>query len=162
MPVFPGQGGPASVVGSQFVELGQSESGAQLVDAVVVAQIDDIVGMGVAVVAVPGQAGHAMGAQQAHFFSQIVAVRDEHAALAGGEVLVGEEAEAADVTPGAEVATVQPGPGGVGGVFDDGQVVAPGNVEDLGHAAGIAAVVDDQDGFGARGNAAARSTRVRC
>ncbi len=48
---------------------------------------------------------------------------------------------------------MQGGAGTVGGVFDDGEVVLAGDLEDGGHVAGVAGVVHDDDGFGARGDA---------
>ncbi len=41
----------------------------------------------------------------------------------------------------------------MGGVFDDVEVVFLGDFEDGGHVAGVAGVVHDDDGFGARGDA---------
>jgi hypothetical protein len=118
------------------LELDPAEGGADLVDAVVVAQGDDVVGVGVAVVAVPGQGGHAVRAQQAQAFGQVVVGGEQHAAFAGGEVLVGEEARSSRCAPGAQGAAVQPGAGGVGGVFDDGQAVLLGMASRAGRRQG--------------------------
>jgi len=143
----------ALVVGGEFFELFDSQCGADFVDAVVVSQLNDVVGVGVAFVAVVGEGGHAVGAQEFEFGGDLSGVGGEHAAFASGKVFIGEEGEAADLTPGAEGFTLQAGSRAMGGVFDDVQVVLLGNLADGGHIAGVAGVVHDDDGFGARGDA---------
>ena len=140
------------VVVGQLFQLFQPQGGADLIDAVVVAQVQHVIGEVVALVAVVGQAGHAVGALQADVLRQGVVIRHDHAAFAGGEVLVGEEAEDADLAPGTQGFTVQESAGGVGHILDDGQVVPLCDLHDFGHAAGEAGVVHDGDGFGAGGD----------
>jgi hypothetical protein len=41
----------------------------------------------------------------AHFLGQIIIVRGQHAAFAGGHVLVGKETKAADITPCANLSS---------------------------------------------------------
>ncbi len=53
-------------------------------------------------VAVPGQGGHPMRAQQADLVGQLGVVRRDHAPFGRGDILVGEKAEAADLTPTAQ------------------------------------------------------------
>ncbi len=57
----------ALVVGGEFFELLDAQCGADFVDAVVVSQLDDVVGVGVAGVTVVGEGGHAVGAQEFEF-----------------------------------------------------------------------------------------------
>ena len=152
LPVGMDQVAAALVVVGELFQLLQAEGGADLIDAVVVAEVQHVIGEVVALVAVVGQAGHAVGALEADGLGQIVIIRHEHAAFAGGEILVGEETEDADLAPGAEGFTVQETAGGMGDILDDGQVVPLRDRHDFGQAAGEAGVVHDDDGFGAGGD----------
>ena len=143
----------ALVVGGEFLELLDAQGGTDFVDAVVVSQFDDVVGVGVPGMAVVGQGGHAMRAQQFKFGCNLIAVGGEHTALARRQVLIREEAKTANLAPGAERFAIQGRTRAMGGVFDHVQVVLPGNLEDGGHVAGVAGVVHDDDGFGARSDA---------
>ena len=142
----------ALVVGGEFFELFDAQGGADFVDAVVVSQLNDVVGVGVAGVAVVGEGGHAVGAQEFESGGDFVGVGGEHAAFSRSQVFVGEEGEAADIAPGAEGFAFQGCSRCVGCIFDDGEVVLAGNLEDGGHVTGVAGVVHDDDGFGARGD----------
>ncbi len=149
----------ALVVGGEFFELLYSQCGADFVDAVVVPQVNDVVGVGVPGVAIIRQGGHAVRAQQFEPGSDLIRMGGEHAALSGSQVFVGEEGEAADITPGAEGFALQCRTRTMRCIFDDVQVVLPGNLEDGRHVAGIAGVVHDDDGFGARGDVSADGLR---
>jgi len=144
---------PALVVGGQFPELLNSQRCPDLVDAIVVSQRDHIVGVGMPGVAIIGQGGHAVRAQQLDFCSNLVGIGRQHPAFSRCQVFIGEEGKAADIPPGAERFALQARPRAVGGILDDVQVVSPRDLEDGGHIAGIAGVVHDDDGFGARGDA---------
>jgi len=143
----------ALVPSGEFFELLDSQCSPDFVDAVVVAQLDDVVGVSVAGVPIISKGGHAVRAQEFEPGSEFLGMGGEHAAFSRSQVFVGEEGEAADIAPGAKGFALQAGSRTVSGVFDDVEVVLTGEIEDGRHIAGITAVVHDDDGFGARGDA---------
>src|SRR5205085_11648875 len=68
-------------------------------------------------------------AQASGALGQLIVVDQEHAALAGGEQLVGIETEAARRAEAADAPPTILGAVGFGGVLDDLQLVALGEVE---------------------------------
>ena len=96
---------------------------------------------GAALVALAPQAGGGLGA-----------VRDQHPALAGRQLLVGVEAEGGEVAAG-------PHPPSLGvdraerlaGVLEDPEAAAGGDLLELGHRGGVAEDVDREDPRGALG-----------
>jgi len=149
----------ALVVGGEFLELLDAQGGTDFVDAVVVSQLDYVIGVGVPGVTVVGQGGHAMRAQEFEFGSNLVGVGGEHTALARCQVFIREEAEAADLSPGAKRFAIQGRTRAMGSVFDHVQVVLSGDLEDGGHVAGVAGIMHDDDGFGARSDAGCDRSR---
>ena len=139
----------ALVVGRQLLELFDAQGSPDFVDAVVVSQVNDVVGVGMAGVAIIRQGGHAVRAQEFEPGSNLIRIGGEHAAFPGSQVFVGEEGEAADITPGAEGFTLQCRTGTMRCVFDDVEVVLLSDFHNGRHVAGIAGVVHDDDGFGA-------------
>jgi len=69
---------------------------------------DDVVVVGVAAVAVPAERRHPMRGQQPHVARELVVVRDDHAALTDGKVLVREEAQRGGAADAARWLCVQP------------------------------------------------------
>lgn len=144
---------PALVVGRELFELLDSQSSANFVDAVVVTEVDNIVGVGVASMAIIGEGSHPMRAQKLEFGSEFIRAGGKHATFSGCEVFVGEEGEATYITPGTKGFAFQGRAGTMGSVFDDVEVVLFGDIEYGGHVTGVAAIVHDDDGFGAGGDA---------
>ncbi len=144
---------PQLVVARKFPQLHPPQRRADFVNAVVVSQVHHIVTPGVTLVTVPGQAGHAVRAQEAQPLRQAVVVRHQHPAFAGGHVLVGKETITADRSPRSQHAPVQFRTDGMSGVFDDRQPVPFCQVKDGGHVAGVAAIVHHQDGARAQRDA---------
>ncbi len=93
--------------------------------------------------AIPGESRHAVRAQKPQSRCQLLVVGDEHAALSDRQVLVGEEAEAADVAERAAHATAQACPRRVGRVLDDGEAVTLCDLVERGHVAGETGVMQD-------------------
>lgn len=73
-------------------------------------------------------------------------VANDVPAFAGCDGFVGEEGEAADVTKGANVLPVVVNADGLGGVFDDVQVVLVGECADVAHVGAHAGEVNGHDG----------------
>jgi hypothetical protein len=69
------------------------ERGPRLIEAIVEAAYNDVVAHGVAMVAVPRQRRHPVGAHEPHAVRQRLVVGDRCTAFADREVRVGEEAE---------------------------------------------------------------------
>src|SRR5208282_5027894 len=84
------------------------------------------------------------------FFGERVVRRGDHAALGGGEILGGVEAEAGEVANRADLrhpasVHVARGTGSVRGILDDLQIVGARDVEDAIHVAGVAGEVHRQN-----------------
>ena len=77
---------------------------------------------------------------------EIRVLRDEHAAFARGDLLVGVEGKRAHVTDRADVTSAPLGAEGFAGVFDDPQVVSARDVHDGVHVRGPPEDVHRQDG----------------
>ena len=77
----------------EALQAAEPERGARLVEAVVEADVDHVVGGIVAAVAVPGAARHRVGAKQPHALVELLVGAADHAALADAQLLLGEEAE---------------------------------------------------------------------
>ena len=88
----------------QSLQAAQPERGARLVQAEVEADVDHVVGGVVAAVAIPGAAGHRVGAKQPHACVERLVGGADHATLAHAQLLLGEEAEAAQLADGADLA----------------------------------------------------------
>jgi hypothetical protein len=88
-----------------------------------------------------------------------VAQRD-HAAFAGGDDLVGVEAEAADVAEPSDLASPVGRPVRFGAVLDHVQAMLPRDLEHRIHIDGVAVQVDHDDGLGARCDALPQQRRV--
>ena len=134
---------PARVLLGQPSQLHGPDGRPNLVEAVVEARQHDVVARGVPAVAIPGERRHAVRAQKPQSRCQLLVVGDEHAALADRQVLVREEAEAADVAERAAHATAQACPRRVGRVLDDGEAVTLCDLVERGHVAGETGVMQD-------------------
>ncbi len=144
-PVLLNEAPAGCVVLREPPQLDEPDRRADLVEAVVEAVLDHVVAVRVAAVTVPRQRRHPVRAQQADALGERVVVRDEHPALARWQVLVREEAEAADV---AERPARLPLPAcaeRVRSVFDHGEPMAVRELEDRFDVAGMAAVMEDDD-----------------
>lgn len=96
---------------------------------------------------------HAVDAEDAKFRSQGVVFGRHQTAVAGASEVFGrKEAEAADRTHGSGAASAVIGADGLGGILDDGQVVASGDLENLVHACALPVDMNWHDGAGARGD----------
>ena len=78
--------------------------------------------------------------------SEVGVVRDDHAALAGGQLLVAVEGEDAHVADRANLATTIVGGNGFAGVFNDMEVELTGELEERLHVAGETENVDWENG----------------
>jgi hypothetical protein len=101
----------------------RGESGARLVEAVVEAQLDDVVARRVPAVAVPREARHPVRAEEPHPRRERVGGHDR-AALADREVLVREDAEAAGAAERADMAATEKRARRVGRVLEQHEPVA--------------------------------------
>ncbi len=139
-----------------FFELAQADGGLHIAEVVLETGLEHLV---IPVpffgVAVPGVLGDAVQTQHAHALGQGGVVGGDHAALAGGDVLGGVEAEgrrgagrAGSSRREAAILSV----GGVSGVFNDVQTMALRNLPDFVHAAGQPAQMDGDDGSRAGGH----------
>jgi hypothetical protein len=102
--------------------------------------------------AVHAAAGHALQAVflgQARFFQ---VVQHQAAAFAGGDVLVGLEAERDEVAEGTDALAIPGGAEGLGRIFDHAQLVFVGDGVQAVHVDRQAGQVDRDDGAGARGD----------
>src|SRR5436190_3792511 len=86
-----------------------------------------------------------MRAEEAYLLGQRVVLRHDHPSLADGEVLVREEAEAADRAEGAARMPAKFTARRMRGVFDQCEAAPLHEIGDLVHAAGMTAVVHHQD-----------------
>ncbi len=82
----------------------QPERRPRLVEAVIEADVDHVVGGVVTVVAVPGAAGHRVRAEQPHAIDQLLVGARHHSALAHAKLLLGEEAERPELPDRANLA----------------------------------------------------------
>ena len=101
-------------------------------------------------------------AQAAAALGQAVVVGDDHAALAGGDMLVGVEAEGADVAEAAAGPSLVGLAMHLGGVLDDLQAVLPRDVQQRVHIHRQAVDMHHHDGLGARRDLDPRSGRRPC
>src|ERR1019366_9043594 len=126
--------------------LADAESAGDLGETVVVAEL------GVLEPGVGG--GAALIAEAAHVCGEFGAAGDDHAAFAGGDLLVGVEGEDGDVAKPADgtcaASGVDGSAEGFAGVFDERKVVALGDGYEDGHVGGNAEGVDGEDGAGTR------------
>ena len=90
----------------QARQAAEPKRGTGLVEAVVEADVDHVVGGVVAAVAVPGAAGQRMRAQQPHARGELLVGGAHHAALADAQLLLGEEAERAELADRADLAAI--------------------------------------------------------
>src|SRR5207237_5099810 len=93
-------------------------------------------------------------------FGQLVVVGGDDSTFAGGEILARLEREGAHVADGAGGAIVERCAVGVGGVFDNGEVVLFGNRHDRVHVGDLPGEMDGDDGAGAGGNGRFDRARV--
>ena len=94
----------------------------------------------------------ALAAQGAADVGEVVVVGDDHPAFAGGDLLVGVEAEDAGAAEGAD-GSLAAGDGDASaeafaGVFDEHQLVLLGELFELDHSAGMSEDFDGDDGLG--------------
>lgn len=126
----------------QIFELDAEDDGLEGIDAAVDA--DDVM-------VVTGL--HAVDAEDAQFVGQGIVIGGHHAGVSRAtEILGGEEAEAIDESHGSGGTALELGADGLGGILDDGDSMASGDLEDGVHARALAEKVDRQDGPGARGD----------
>ncbi len=140
------------------LELGQAEGGVDVGHVVLEAGGDDIVfpaGLRRSV-AVPDRAVDAVEPHRPGPGGERGVVRRQHAAFAGGDGLVGVEAEAGRVAEAADHPAGAPGREGVGRVLDDADAVTAADLEDPRPAAGrlhrgrLPAKVNDHQRFDVR------------
>ena len=135
-------GSHAVAFGAQLLQAGElhgAQGGGHLVQAVVVAEVG---------VLQPGIAdGAALVAQGAHEIGGGGIICDDNPALAGGDLLVGVEGEYAEIANGPGRAALVFGSESLAGVFDDRQLILPGNPQDRVKIGGLTEDVDGQDGF---------------
>ncbi len=73
------------------------------------------------------------------------------AAFAGGDLLVGVEAEDGEIAEATNAALMEFGTDGFAGILDDHEIVVCGEVAESVHVGGNAEGVHDEDGAGSRG-----------
>src|SRR5512132_1363060 len=78
-------------------ELHEPDGRPHLVEPIVVAARNHVVAVGMSLVAGPRQSRHAVRTEKTHTLRQLLVVGDDHAAFSDREILVGEEAKAAEV-----------------------------------------------------------------
>ena len=143
---------PAFDLRAQASEARPDDRRAQVVEAVVEADLDHVVAHGGAAMAVHGRRGHPLRAQAADPLGDLVGVGAERAALPHAQDLVRKEREAAGQAVGAELLRAVVGPGSVGGVLDQGQAPALAELGEIGDLDRIARPVDRDHGLGALGD----------
>mmetsp|Transcript_12586 Transcript_12586/g.31832 ORF Transcript_12586/g.31832 Transcript_12586/m.31832 type:complete len:246 (+) Transcript_12586:381-1118(+) len=139
--------------GDELVEagqLGEPERALDVRDAVVVPQRHHLVVVHALAGALERVGGDAVRAEQLELGVVLLGVRDDHAALAGAEVLDGVEREGGEVREGADGAAVERRAVGVRRVGDEHEVVLVADRAERDVVAGLAAVVHREDGLGAR------------
>ena len=106
---------------------------------------------------------HSMSAQQAELFGQLLVLGGQHATVADPSQIFGRiEAETADVAQRSGPMAFEFGTDRLRGIFDQQQMMAPGDRCDRGHVGTLTEQVDRNDGLGARGDACFRIGRDRC
>ncbi len=138
--------GAALGLGVEAGHLGREEGGLELGEAEVGAG-DFVVELGTGLGAAAGVVVEGEGA-----FGKGGVGGEKGAAFAGVEIFGGLEGEAAEGAEGADVFGIPLGEVGLGGVFDEGELVFFGEGEDLAEFADAAGHVDHDDGAGARGD----------
>jgi len=103
--------------------------------------------------AIPGERGHPVRPQQTELFRQCIVIGEDHSPFAGGEILIGEETEAAHFAQGAQMAPVEEGTAGMSRILDHRQVVRLRQGKDGVHVAGITGVMHHHQRAGARAEA---------
>ena len=137
--------GTRAVRGFEPPELDEPDRGPKLVESIVEASRDDVVGVSMPAVAGPGERGHAVRAEETDPAGHLVVVRDDHPAFAYRQVLIREEAETPDIS---ERPAHPPVPGCTGcmrGILDHDQLMTTSNVEYGIHVAGVTPVVKDEN-----------------
>src|SRR5215831_8878457 len=86
------------VVSCKLTELYEAQRRAHLINTVIKPGGHDVVTKTVATVTIPGQTRHPVRAQQFNTLGKFVTVCRQHAAFASGEIFIGEEAKAANIT----------------------------------------------------------------
>ena len=86
--------------------------------------------------------------EETHAAPELGIVGDDHAAFTGGDVLALLQAEAADGAERADGAAIIGGAIGLRAVFDNGEAVSRGELQDRAHLGRIAEQVGDDDGAG--------------
>ena len=151
--VGPGQRAPALDLGLEPGEARVQQRRARLVEPVVVAEPDDVVGGGLARLAAPRPGGHRLRAQGAGERRDSVVVRRQQPALAAGEDLVREERERAGEAPRPELAALEVGARRVRGVLDQGEPVRVAERAQALHRRWVAREVHRADRLRARADA---------
>src|SRR5262249_45839962 len=90
--------GPSLVVGLELTELCEAQRRAHLINTVIKPGGHDVVTKTVATVTIPGQTRHPVRAQQFNTLGKFITVCRQHATFASGEIFIGEEAKAANIT----------------------------------------------------------------
>src|SRR5689334_12089855 len=105
-------------------------------------------------VTIPSERGHAVRSELPNVFSQIGTVCNNHATLAGGNVLIRKEGENSDVAyatshyligPAAE-SSVKCCTDCVAGIFNQGDAVRRADLGQLGHATEISSIMHNNYG----------------
>jgi hypothetical protein len=122
----------------QLFELSHGHGALQLGDAII--EGDEVM-VRLRVAVAPGLVD-----DQEHSPGQGRVAADDEAAFAGRDVLALLKAEAADVAKGADEPAAMPGAERLGAVLDHLQAAALGQGHNLGHVAGVAEEVRDDDG----------------
>ena len=149
----------------RVAQTAQSERGPRLVEAEVEADVDHVVGGIVTAVAVPGAARHGVGAKQPDALVERLVGAADHAALADAQLLLGEEAEAAQLADGADLAAavVDAGADRLGAVLDQDEPVLVAELSQREHLGRIAAEVhgDDRARAGVMRRATSSGSRLK-
>ena len=132
-------------------ELGQADGGVYVGEVVLEAHVVDfVIPRAALVVALPRVLVHPVQAGDRDFIRERGVRRGDHAALGGGEILGGVEAEASEIADGADLrhpaaVHVARGAGRVRGVLDHFQIVVARDVENAIHVAGVTGKVHRQN-----------------
>ena len=120
------------------LDAAQAERGTRLVEPVVEAHVDHVVCGVVAAMAVPGATRQRVGAQQLHARGEVLARAAHHPALAHAELLLGEEAERAELAdrPRLAAGAVDLGPDRLRAVLDQDELVGVAELAQRGTSAG--------------------------
>ena len=145
--VAPNDRAPGSDALLQPLQAAEPEGRVGLVQAVVEADIDHVVGRVVAAMALPGAAREGVRAQQPHALGALLIAGRHHAALADAQLLLGEEAEGAELADRAGLAAgvVHARSDRLGAVLDQGEPVLVAEGAQGEHVGRIAAEVHGHD-----------------